>query len=126
MEIGGSLDLYLGRERRHRLLKRGDSATAIVGQLHTFANDREQAAIIQVETRPAGDIVRAFQLAYRVAKKQWRCRGWSSKKAIRPAAVHCDQREIRASSALLLQGIVFGAIVLAARVAGVEGSPESF
>jgi quercetin dioxygenase-like cupin family protein len=66
--VEGSLDLYLGRERRHRLLQRGESATAGVGQLHTFANDRERAAIIKVETNPAGGVVRAFQLAYRVAK----------------------------------------------------------
>jgi mannose-6-phosphate isomerase-like protein (cupin superfamily) len=63
----GSLDFYLGLERRHRLLKRGESATAGLGELHAFANDREQPTVITVETKPAGGVVRALQLAYRVA-----------------------------------------------------------
>jgi mannose-6-phosphate isomerase-like protein (cupin superfamily) len=52
--VQGSLDFYLGRERKHLLLNTGDNVTAEIRQLHTFANERDQAAVITVETTPAG------------------------------------------------------------------------
>src|SRR5260370_10870896 len=61
------LDVYFGRERRHGLLKPRESVTAQIGRLHTFANERDEAAVITVETKPAGGVVKGFQLAYGVA-----------------------------------------------------------
>jgi hypothetical protein len=43
------------------------SVTAQIGQLHTFANERNKPTLMTVETKPAGDVAKAFQLAYGVA-----------------------------------------------------------
>ena len=63
----GRLDVFLGRERRRVTLAAGESATAEIGQPHTFANDRDTPVILTVETRPPGGVVRAFQMAYAIA-----------------------------------------------------------
>ncbi|HEY1647301.1 MAG TPA: cupin domain-containing protein [Terracidiphilus sp.] len=65
--LEGTLDMYLGRERKHIRLTSGESVTAQIGQLHTFANNSDQPCTMTVETRPAGDVVKAFQVAYGVA-----------------------------------------------------------
>jgi len=57
----------VGRKRTHIVLKAGDKATVQVGQPHTFANHSSERSVITVETKPAGGVVRAFQLAYAVA-----------------------------------------------------------
>src|SRR6266567_2472299 len=62
--IQGALDMYLGRERNHLVLNPPESLTAQIGQLHTFANERDAATVITIETKPAGGVVKAFQLAY--------------------------------------------------------------
>jgi nucleoside-diphosphate-sugar epimerase len=56
-----------GRERRHPLLRPGESLTAQIGQPHTFANQTNEPCLMTVETRPAGGVVKAFQIAYGVA-----------------------------------------------------------
>jgi mannose-6-phosphate isomerase-like protein (cupin superfamily) len=65
--LQGALDLYVGRERRHFVLTPQESLTAQIGQLHTFANERDSPAVITIETKPAGGVVQALQLAYGVA-----------------------------------------------------------
>lgn len=65
----GTLDVYVGRKRTHIVLKAGDRATVQIGQPHTFANHSDERSVIRVETRPAGGVVRAFQLAYAVANE---------------------------------------------------------
>jgi mannose-6-phosphate isomerase-like protein (cupin superfamily) len=65
--VEGTLDIYLGRKRRHVPLGPGESITADIGQPHTFANDSEEPCTATVETRPAGGVVKAFQLAYGIA-----------------------------------------------------------
>ena len=67
--IEGKLDIYVGRERKHLILGPGESATAHIRELHTFANERDTPALITIDTRPAGSVVRAFQLAYGVANE---------------------------------------------------------
>jgi len=59
--------MYIGKERRHISLKPEESLTATIGQLHTFANDSDKPTTMRVETRPAGGVVRAFEIAYGVA-----------------------------------------------------------
>jgi mannose-6-phosphate isomerase-like protein (cupin superfamily) len=63
----GTLDFYLGPERRHMLLGPQQSVTAELGQLHTFANERDTVTVITVESKPAGGVAKAFQLAYGLA-----------------------------------------------------------
>jgi mannose-6-phosphate isomerase-like protein (cupin superfamily) len=65
----GTLDMYVGRKRTHIVLKAGDRATVQIGQPHTFANHSDERSVIRVETKPAGGVVRAFQLAYAVANE---------------------------------------------------------
>ncbi len=63
----GKLDMYLGRDEKHLVLQPGESATAQIGQPHRFANHHEEPVIFTIETRPAGGVVKAFQLAYWIA-----------------------------------------------------------
>jgi mannose-6-phosphate isomerase-like protein (cupin superfamily) len=67
MEGALALDRYLGRERKHILLNPHESLTVEIGQVHTFANERDKSTVITIETKPAGGVVKAFQLAYGVA-----------------------------------------------------------
>ena len=48
--LEGTLDMYLGRERKHIRLTSGQSVTAQIGQLHTFANTSDQPCTMTVET----------------------------------------------------------------------------
>ena len=52
----GTLDFYLGRERRHMLFGPQQSVTVDIGQLHTFANERDTITVIAVESKPAGGV----------------------------------------------------------------------
>jgi mannose-6-phosphate isomerase-like protein (cupin superfamily) len=67
--LEGKLDIYLGRERRHILLDSQQSVTASIGQVHTFANERDTPALITIETEPAAGVIRAFQLADGIANE---------------------------------------------------------
>lgn len=67
--VKGSLDMYLGRERNHVRIHPEEKLTAEIGQLHTFANESGTPAVIRIETKPAGGVVRAFQIAYGVANE---------------------------------------------------------
>jgi mannose-6-phosphate isomerase-like protein (cupin superfamily) len=63
----GQLDIYIGTEQRRLLLCAGDSVTAKLRQPHRFANDHDEAVTFTVETKPAGGVVKAFQMAYGIA-----------------------------------------------------------
>src|SRR5260370_41781324 len=52
--IEGVLDMYLGQERKHVVLKPRESVSVQIGQLHTFGNEQDEPAVITVETKPAG------------------------------------------------------------------------
>jgi mannose-6-phosphate isomerase-like protein (cupin superfamily) len=65
--VEGALDFYLGRERRRVTLRAGDTLTAELRQLHTFANNGNAPVRFRIETRPPGGVVAAFQLAFAVA-----------------------------------------------------------
>jgi mannose-6-phosphate isomerase-like protein (cupin superfamily) len=62
--VEGTLDMYLGRNRGHVRLHVGENVRADIGQPHTFSNTSSSPCIMTVETRPAGGVVKAFQLAY--------------------------------------------------------------
>jgi quercetin dioxygenase-like cupin family protein len=53
----GKLDFYVDRDQKHLLLQPGESATAEIRQPHRCAN----------KTKPAGGVVKAFQLAYGIS-----------------------------------------------------------
>jgi mannose-6-phosphate isomerase-like protein (cupin superfamily) len=65
--LEGALDLFLDRELRHVTLHPGESLTVQLRQIHTFANLRDTPTRITVDTRPAGGVVRAFQIVYGIA-----------------------------------------------------------
>lgn len=67
--IEGALDIYLGCERKHIVLHPKENFTADIRQIHTFANNRDSWTTMTVDTRPAGGVVKAFQLAYGVANE---------------------------------------------------------
>jgi len=63
----GVLDFYLDKEERHVRVMAGQSVTANIRQLHRFANEHDEPVVFTVEARPAGGLVKAFQLAYGIA-----------------------------------------------------------
>jgi quercetin dioxygenase-like cupin family protein len=63
----GKLDIFVDSDQKHLLLQPGENATAYVRQPHRFANDYDEPAIFTVKAKPAGGVVRAFQLAYGIA-----------------------------------------------------------
>jgi mannose-6-phosphate isomerase-like protein (cupin superfamily) len=67
--LSGNLDVYRGAKRARSLLSSGESLTVERGELHTFANDRDEPTVITLHTRPAGGVVRAFRLAYGIANE---------------------------------------------------------
>jgi quercetin dioxygenase-like cupin family protein len=52
--LKGTLDIYLGRERRHQQLHSGELVTVQRYEPHTFANTSDRPCIMTVETKPAG------------------------------------------------------------------------
>lgn len=65
--VEGSLDIYIGKDRQHRQLKKGENITVMKFQLHTFENSSDTSCVMRVETKPPGGVVQAFQIAYGVA-----------------------------------------------------------
>ena len=63
----GKLDFYVGTEPRRLSLQPGDSITAQLRQPHRFANDHDEAVRFTGKTKPAGGVVKAFQMAYGIA-----------------------------------------------------------
>jgi len=63
----GKLDFYADRNQKHLLLQPGESATAQIHQPHRFANNHDEPVIFTIETKPAGGVVKAFQLAYGIS-----------------------------------------------------------
>jgi mannose-6-phosphate isomerase-like protein (cupin superfamily) len=116
----GTLDIYVGRKRTHIVLRPGDRATAQIGQPHTFANHSGERTVIRVETKPAGGVVRAFQLAYAVANE-----GRASEDGL-PRNPLLRLRFIQISQGFLpgiplwLQKAAFGMAALLSRITGVE------
>jgi mannose-6-phosphate isomerase-like protein (cupin superfamily) len=118
--IQGALDLYLGRERIHVVLNPQESLTAQIGQLHTFSNERDTPAVITVETKPAGGVVRAFQVAYGVANDGGAARDGLPKNPIVRLVFIGMSEGFLPGVPIVVQKAVFGVAALIARVAGIE------
>jgi mannose-6-phosphate isomerase-like protein (cupin superfamily) len=118
--VEGTLDMYLGWERRHLRLNAGESMTVQIYQPHTFANTSNQPCTMTVETRSAGGVVKAFELAYGVAND-----GGAAKDGL-PRNLLVRLRFIAISQGFLpalplaFQRTVFAIAAFLARIFGVE------
>jgi mannose-6-phosphate isomerase-like protein (cupin superfamily) len=63
----GSLDFYVGKERKLVRIAAGEQIDVAIGRLHTFANSSDEMCHMVVTTRPPGEILDAFKLAYGIA-----------------------------------------------------------
>lgn len=118
--LEGTLDIYLGRERRHLRLKSGESILAEAGQLHTFENHSDLPCRMTVETRPAGGVVRAFQLAYGIANDGGAAKdGLPKNPLIRLRFIQISQGFIPGPPRAF-QKALFTAAELLSRITGVE------
>jgi mannose-6-phosphate isomerase-like protein (cupin superfamily) len=118
--VEGTLDMYLGRERGHVRLKPEQSATAHIGQPHTFANDSDEPCIMTVRTRPAGGVIKAFQLAYAVANDGGAAKdGLPKNPIIRLRFIQISQGFLPGIP-LALQKLVLGMAGLLSKATGIE------
>ena len=116
----GRLDIYLDRGQKRVLLQPGESATAQIGQLHRFANDHDEPVIFAVETKPAGGVARAFQLAYGIANDGGAAKDGLPKNPIARLVFVGTAQGYLPGIPLMLQRIAFGCAVLLAKVTGLE------
>jgi mannose-6-phosphate isomerase-like protein (cupin superfamily) len=118
--VEGALDMYLGRERNHVVVHPEEKLTAEIGQLHTFANERDTPAVITIETKPAGGVVRAFQLAYGVANDGGAARdGLPRNPIIRLVFIRMSEGFLPRVP-LIVQKAVLGVAAFVARITGIE------
>jgi len=124
--VEGTLDMYLGRERRHLRLNAGESMTVQLYQPHRFANTSNQPCTMTVETSPAGGVVKAFQLAYGVAND-----GDAAKDGL-PRNVLVRLRFVAISQGFLpalplaVQRAVFAVAAILAKIFGVEARVKRY
>jgi mannose-6-phosphate isomerase-like protein (cupin superfamily) len=118
--IEGTLDVYLGPQRRRVVLRPQESVTVRIRQLHTFGNERDQGAVITVESKPAGGVAKGFQLAYGVANDGKAGNdGLPRNLFVRLLFIRLCQGFVPGVP-LPLQRAVFGVAAFIARVTGVE------
>lgn len=118
--VEGLLDLYLGRERRHQLLRPQESRRVQIRQPHTFANERDESSVITIETIPAGGVVKAFQLAYGVANDGGAAKdGLPANPLVRLLFIRMSQGYLPGIP-VLLQRFVFAVAAFIASVTGLE------
>jgi mannose-6-phosphate isomerase-like protein (cupin superfamily) len=117
--VRGKLDMYVGRNQEHVVLEPSQQLTAQLRQPR-FANDRDEDVIFRVETRPAGGVVKAFQLAYGIANDGGAARdGLPRNLLVRLLFIKISQGYL-AGIPLLLQKAVLNIAALMAKVTGVE------
>lgn len=118
----GKLDFYVGRDQKHLLLKSGESATAEVRQPHRFANEHDEPVIFTVKTKPAGDVVKAFQLAYGISNDGGAARDGLPKNPIARLVFVKTTQGYLPGIPRVLQRVAFSCAVFLARVAGLDKS----
>jgi mannose-6-phosphate isomerase-like protein (cupin superfamily) len=122
----GKLDIYLGKQQKHLLLMPGESATAPIRQLHRFANDHDEPVTFTVETKPAGGVVKAFQLAYGIANEGGAARDGLPKNPIARLVFVQTAQGYLPGIPRVLQRFVFSCAAFVARVVGLEKSWEVY
>jgi quercetin dioxygenase-like cupin family protein len=116
----GKLDIYVGRDQKHLLLQPGENVTAQIRQPHRFANDHDEPVIFTIKTKPAGGVVRAFQLAYGIVNDGGAARDGLPKNPIARIVFVKITQGYLPGFPRALQRIAFGCASLIARVAGLE------
>jgi mannose-6-phosphate isomerase-like protein (cupin superfamily) len=116
----GKLDIYMDKEQKHLPLEPGESATAQIGRLHRFANGHDEPVIFTVETRPAGGVVKAFQLAYRIANDGGAAGDALPKNPVARLVFVKTAQGFLPGIPRALQRTVFSCAALIARVTGME------
>ena len=116
----GKLDIYVDRDQKHLLLQPGESATARVRQSHRFANDHDEPVIFTIETKPAGGVVKAFQLAYGIANDGGAARDGLPKNPIARLVFVKTAQGYLPGIPRAFQRIAFSCAAFIARVTGLE------
>jgi mannose-6-phosphate isomerase-like protein (cupin superfamily) len=116
----GTLDMYLGADQKHVLLYPGESATAQIAQPHRFANDRNESVTFTVTTKPAGGVVKAFQLAYGIANQNGAAQDGLPKNPLARLVFIRISQGYLPGIPLALQKVVLGCTSLVARLTGFE------
>jgi hypothetical protein len=115
----GKLDFYVGTEQRRLSLQPGDSITAQLRQPHRFANDHDEAVRFTVKTKPAGGVVKAFQMAYGIANDGAAAPDGLPNLIARLVFVKTAQGYLP-SIPLALQKLTFGWAEFVAKITGME------
>jgi mannose-6-phosphate isomerase-like protein (cupin superfamily) len=116
----GQLDIYLNKDQKRVLLQPGESATAHLRQPHRFANDHDEPVTFIIETKPAGGVVKAFQLAYGIANDGGAARDGLPKNPIARLVFFKTTQGYLPSIPRAIQRIVFECAELLARAIGLE------
>jgi mannose-6-phosphate isomerase-like protein (cupin superfamily) len=124
--LEGTLDMYIGRERKHVLLNVGESVTVPAYQPHTFANNSGLSCTMTVETRPAGGVVKAFQLAYGIANKGGAAKDSLPKNPLIRLRFIGISQGFLPSLPLIFQQTIFSIAALVSKITGVERQLERF
>ena len=116
----GKLDFYVDSDQKHLLLQPGESATAQIRQPHRFANNRDEPVIFTIKTKPAGGVVKAFQLAYGISNDGGAARDGLPKNPIARLVFAKTTQGYLPAIPRAIQRIVFGCAALLARAVGLE------
>ena len=114
----GKLDIYVDRDQKHLLLQPAESATAQIRQLHRFANEHDEPVIFTIKTKPAGGVVKAFQLAHGIANDGGAARDGLPKNVIARFVFFKTTQGYLPGIPRALQRIAFSCAALVARVGG--------
>jgi hypothetical protein len=110
----------VGPEHKHVVLDERESLTVRIGDLHTFANERDQPSLIAIETVPAGGVVKAFQLAYGVANDRGAAEdGLPKNPLVRLVFIRLSEGYLPGVP-LIIQKSVLALATFVARLSGVE------
>ena len=116
----GKLDFYVDSDQKHLLLQPGESTTAQIRQPHRFANNHDEAVIFTIKTKPAGGVVKAFQLAYGISNDGGAARDGLPKNPIARLVFAKTTQGYLPAIPRAIQRIVFGCAALLARAVGLE------
>lgn len=116
----GTLDMYVGGRKHHRMLKSGDSAHAPVKVPHTFWNSSEEPVVFEAEMRPAQPFENTIRTAFGMARD-----GKTNKKGVPTniwelALVYEISGSYMTGMPLFLQRRIFGILARIARRMGYD------
>ena len=116
----GKLDFYVDRDQKHLLLQPGESATAEIWQPHRFSNDHDEPVIFTIKTKPAGGVVKAFQLSYGISNDGGAAGDGLPKNAIARLVFVKTTQGYLPGIPRTLQKVLFSCAALLAKVTGID------